>query len=85
MKIEEARVYYESFLSDYPTAGKYWKSYAEHEINEKNYDKAEKIFERCLMHCLNIDLWKCYLSYVKTIKSETKERNEIIDAYNFKF
>ena len=27
-----------------------------------------QLFQRCLMKVLNIDLWKCYLSYVKETK-----------------
>lgn len=28
-----------------------------------------KLFQRCLMKILNIDLWKCYITYVRETKS----------------
>ena len=34
-----------------------------------NYEKVEKLFQRCLIKILNIDLWRCYLQYIKDTKS----------------
>ncbi len=31
-----------------------------------------KLFQRCLMTVLNLDLWKCYISYVKETKSNLR-------------
>lgn len=31
-----------------------------------------KLFQRCLMTVLNLDLWKCYISYVKETKSSLR-------------
>ena len=38
-------------------------------MKSRNYEKVEKLFQRCLMRVLNIDLWKCYLTYVRETKS----------------
>jgi len=38
-------------------------------MKSRNYDKVEKLFQKCLMKVLNIDLWKCYLTYVRETKS----------------
>ena len=38
-------------------------------MKSRNYDKVEKLFQKCLMKILNIDLWKCYLTYVRETKS----------------
>lgn len=84
--IEHARPYYERFFDVYPTAGKYWRMYAEHEMRAKRFDRVEKIFMRCLLSCLNVELWKCYLDYIRTIKDErasVEERDEIQRAYEF--
>ena len=31
-----------------------------------------KLFQRCLMVVLNIDLWKCYITYVRQTKSSLR-------------
>ena len=37
-------------------------------MKARNYERVEKLFQRCLMKVLNIDLWKTYLHYVKDTK-----------------
>ena len=68
MRVEEARPYYERFFVHFPTAGRYWKHYAEHEIKSGNFKRAESIFRKCLTSCLNVELWKSYLSYIESKK-----------------
>lgn len=31
-----------------------------------------KLFQKCLMTVLNLDLWKCYIAYVKETKSSLR-------------
>lgn len=38
-------------------------------MKARNYERVEKLFQRCLVKILNIDLWKLYLTYVKETKS----------------
>ncbi|OWK17900.1 CSTF3 [Cervus elaphus hippelaphus] len=53
-------------------------------IKAKNYDKVEKLFQRCLMKVLHIDLWKCYLSYVRETKGKLPSYKEkMAQAYDF--
>jgi cleavage stimulation factor subunit 3 len=33
----------------FPTSGKFWKSYIEHEMRMRNYERVEKLFQRCLI------------------------------------
>ena len=35
------------------------------EIRARNYERVEKLFQRCLIRVLSIELWKTYLLYVK--------------------
>jgi hypothetical protein len=65
LPINEARPYYIRFLSLFPTAGRYWKFYAEHEVKSGNPKHAETIYTECLHNCLNVELWKSYISYVE--------------------
>ena len=64
-RLEEARPFYERLVTQFPLTGRYWKLYIEHEMKFRNYDKVEKLFQRCLIKILHIELWRCYLNYVK--------------------
>lgn len=66
--MNEVRSLYESVVSIFPTTARYWKVYIEQEMKAKNFDKVEKLFQRCLVKILNIELWKLYLTYVKETK-----------------
>jgi tetratricopeptide (TPR) repeat protein len=78
--ISISRGIYERFLAQFPTAGRYWKYYAEQELAAKNFENVEKIFTRCLLKCPNIELWKCYLNYIQTVK---QHKEQIIEAFEF--
>ncbi|CAG5134130.1 unnamed protein product [Candidula unifasciata] len=83
-KIEDARVIYERLVDQFPNAGKYWKIYIEHELKLKNFERVEKLFQRCLIKVLNIDLWKLYLHYIKETKSTLPSyREKMAQAYDF--
>ncbi|ESO84817.1 hypothetical protein LOTGIDRAFT_236052 [Lottia gigantea] len=83
-KIEDARITYEKLVEQFPNAGKYWKIYIEHELKQKNYERVEKLFQRCLIKVLNIELWKLYLSYIKETKGSLPSyREKMAQAYDF--
>ncbi|KAK6169592.1 hypothetical protein SNE40_020613 [Patella caerulea] len=83
-KIEDGRVLYERLVEQFPNAGKYWKIYIEQELKQKNYERVEKLFQRCLIKVLNIDLWKLYLSYIKETKGTLPSyREKMAQAYDF--
>ncbi|XP_077493007.1 cleavage stimulation factor subunit su(f) isoform X2 [Amblyomma americanum] len=83
-KIEEARPLYEKIVTQFPNAGRYWKIYIEHEMKSRNFERVEKLFQRCLMKVLNIDLWRCYLTYVKETKGTLPTfREKMAQAYDF--
>nr|XP_047143845.1 cleavage stimulation factor subunit 3 isoform X1 [Hydra vulgaris] len=82
--VDQARDMYEKLVTQFPTAGKYWKLYIDQEMKYKNFDRVEKLFQRCLIKILNMDLWKTYLSYVKETKQTlTSFREKMIQAYEF--
>lgn len=83
-KIEDARPYYEKLVTQFPSAGRYWKLYIEHEMKSRNYERVEKLFTRCLVKVLNIDLWRTYLGYVKETKGSLPSyREKMAQAYDF--
>ncbi|XP_051824428.1 cleavage stimulation factor subunit 3-like [Antechinus flavipes] len=82
--IEKARKTYERLVAQFPSSGRFWKLYIEVEVKSKHFDKAEKLFQRCLIKVLHIDLWKCYLSYVRENKSKLPSYKEkMAQAYDF--
>ncbi|XP_019553197.1 protein suppressor of forked [Aedes albopictus] len=82
--INEVRTLYESLVSVFPTTARYWKIYIEQEMKYRNYERVEKLFQRCLVKILNIDLWKLYLTYVKETKAGLSTHKEkLAQAYDF--
>ncbi|XP_069684937.1 protein suppressor of forked isoform X2 [Periplaneta americana] len=82
--IGEMRPLFEKLVATFPSAGRYWKIYIEQEMKARNFEKVEKLFQRCLMKVLNIELWKLYLAYVKETKSTLPTYKEkMAQAYDF--
>jgi len=82
--VDEARETYEQLVQTFPTCGRYWKTYIEQEIRARNYERVEKLFQRCLIRVLSIDLWKTYLLYVKETKASLPTYKEkMAQAYDF--
>ena len=48
-RIQKARKTYEKMVEKFPTCGKFWKQYIEHEMKNGNYENVEKLFKRCLV------------------------------------
>jgi cleavage stimulation factor subunit 3 len=83
-KINDSRDFFEQLITDFPTCGRYWRIYIEQELKGRNFDRVEKLFQRSLMNCLNIELWKCYLNYVRDTKSKMSNYKEkMAQAYDF--
>ena len=40
---------YEEIIQVFPSNGRFWKAYIEHEMKMRNYEKVEKLFQRCLI------------------------------------
>lgn len=82
--VDQVRPFYEKLIVQFPNAGRYWKAYIDHELRGKNYENVEALFERCLIHVLNIDLWKCYVFYVRETKGHLSSfREKMAQAYEF--
>ncbi|KAL0281231.1 UNVERIFIED_CONTAM: hypothetical protein PYX00_002281 [Menopon gallinae] len=82
--IGEMRPFYEQLIAAFPTCGRFWKIYIEQEMKGRNFEKVEKLFQRCLIKILNIDLWRLYLQYVKETKSSLQTYKEkMAQAYDF--
>ncbi|CAH8876113.1 unnamed protein product [Trichobilharzia szidati] len=83
-RIDEARETFERIVAQFPVAGQYWKTYINQELKAKNYEKVEKLFQRCLVKILNIDLWKIYLQYIRETKGKQQSfKEKMAQAYDF--
>ncbi|XP_063836626.1 protein suppressor of forked [Ostrinia nubilalis] len=82
--INDVRSMYEKLIGAFPTTGRFWKIYIEQEMKARNFEKVEKLFQRCLMKILNIELWRLYLNYVKETKCMLPTYKEkMAQAYDF--
>ncbi|GAB2272686.1 Cleavage stimulation factor subunit 77 [Dionaea muscipula] len=85
LKINEAVPIYEQLLITYPTAAKFWKRYVEAQMAVNNDDATKQIFSRCLLSCLQIPLWRCYIRFIRKVneKKGTEGVEETRKAYEF--
>jgi len=75
---------YETFLSIFPTASKYWKFYCRAEIDAGRYDLVEKLFVRCLGRCPDPELWHVYVTYIQRTKAgQPDELTAVTEAYEY--
>eukprot|EP01130_Rhizamoeba_saxonica_P018209 TRINITY_DN9037_c0_g1_i1.p1 TRINITY_DN9037_c0_g1~~TRINITY_DN9037_c0_g1_i1.p1 ORF type:complete len:583 (-),score=141.69 TRINITY_DN9037_c0_g1_i1:47-1795(-) len=81
LPIESVRDIYEESALVFPTSAKFWKQYAEHEIQSGNNENAEKIFQRCLISCPDVELWRSYLVYLIEEKSKKVPNLNIFGAF----
>ncbi|WCJ18367.1 Cleavage stimulation factor subunit 3 [Euphorbia peplus] len=76
---------YEQLLSLYPTAAKFWKQYAEAYMTVNNDDAIKQIFSRCLLNCLQVPLWRCYIRFIRKVndKKGMEGQEETRKAFDF--
>ncbi|CAN4113071.1 unnamed protein product [Withania somnifera] len=85
LPISEAIPIYEQLLSTFPTAAKYWKQYVEAQMAVNNDDATKQIFSRCLLNCLQIPLWRCYIRFIRKVndKRGNEGQEETRKAFDF--
>lgn len=79
--IDDVEPFYEELLKIFPTCGRFWKAYIDHEMKFKRYDKVSKLFQRSLEEVLSIDIYKCYLNYIREAKAS--EPDLIYKAFRY--
>ncbi|KAL3843930.1 hypothetical protein ACJIZ3_001333 [Penstemon smallii] len=76
---------YEQLLSTFPTSAKYWKQYVEAQMAVNNDEATRQIFSRCLLNCLQVPLWRCYIRFIRKIndKKGIEGQEETKKAFDF--
>ncbi|KAF5208186.1 mRNA 3'-end-processing protein rna14 [Thalictrum thalictroides] len=85
LPISDAVPLYEQLLSNFPTAAKYWNQYVEAYMNVNNDEAIRQIFSRCLLYCLQIPLWRCYIRFIRKVneKKGTEGQEETRKTFDF--
>lgn len=81
MNIETVDSFYEELVATFPTCGRFWKAYIDHEMKSRRFDKVAKLFQRTLEEVLTIDIYKSYLNYVQEVKASEPEL--ILKAFRY--
>ncbi|XP_039053919.1 cleavage stimulation factor subunit 77-like isoform X2 [Hibiscus syriacus] len=85
LPITQAAPIYEQLLSIFPTAAKYWRQYVEAQMVVNNDDATRQIFSRCLLNCLHVPLWRCYIRFIRKVndKKGAEGQEETRKAFDF--
>lgn len=89
LPISDAVPIYEQLLATFPTSAKYWKQYVEAYMGVNNDEATRLIFSRCLLNCLQVPLWRCYIRFIRKVndkrgldgQEETKKAFEFMINY----
>lgn len=85
LPITQATPIYEQLLSLYPTSARFWKQYVETQMAVNNDDATKQIFSRCLLTCLQVPLWQCYIRFIRKVydKKGAEGQEETTKAFEF--
>ncbi|CAI8586099.1 unnamed protein product [Vicia faba] len=85
LPIAKATHIYEQLLQLFPTAAKFWKQYVEAQMAVNNDDAVKQIFSRCLLNCLQVPLWQCYIRFIRKVNFQkgAEGQEETIKAFEF--
>ncbi|XP_051131496.1 cleavage stimulation factor subunit 77 isoform X2 [Andrographis paniculata] len=85
LPLSEAVPIYEQLLTTFPTSAKYWKQYVEAYMAANNDEATRQVFSRCLLSCLQVPLWRCYIRFIRKIndKKGVEGQEETKKAFEF--
>ncbi|EPS60767.1 hypothetical protein M569_14035, partial [Genlisea aurea] len=85
LPISDAVPIYERLLAAYPTSSKFWKQYVEAHMAVNNDEATRQIFSRCLLICLHVPLWRCYMHFIRKVndKKGLEGQEETKKAFEF--
>lgn len=68
------REVYENIVAIFPTSCAYWKEYCGFEMDNGDEETIKSLFGKCLLVCLDIDLWSMYVAFIKSVALEDVEQ-----------
>lgn len=80
VRSDVARPYYERLLAQFPTCGRYWIQFAEHEKRDGNLRAAAAVYARALPSLLSLELWRSYVRFVEEVHRDRPDANKRITA-----
>ncbi|KAL1557973.1 Cleavage stimulation factor subunit 77 [Salvia divinorum] len=85
LPMSDAVPIYEHLLATFPTSAKYWKQYVEALMASNNDEATKQVFSRCLLNCLQVPLWRCYIRFIKKVndKKGIEGQEETKKAFEF--
>ncbi|XP_029125440.1 cleavage stimulation factor subunit 77 [Cajanus cajan] len=85
LPVTEATPIFEQLLLLFPTAAKFWRQYVEAHMVVNNDDAVKQIFSRCLLNCLQIPLWRCYIRFIRKVNDRKgiEGQEETRKAFDF--
>ncbi|KAL2335157.1 hypothetical protein Fmac_016370 [Flemingia macrophylla] len=85
LPVAEATPIFEQLLLLFPTAAKFWRQYVEAHMAVNNNDAIKQIFSRCLLNCLQIPLWRCYIRFIRKVNDRKgiEGQEETRKAFDF--
>ena len=84
------REVYENVVTIFPTTCAFWKEYCQFEIENGDEATIKGLFGKCLLMCLDIELWGMYVGYIKSLHDasmflgqggEEKETSKMVEEY----
>jgi len=73
-RVTALREVYENALQVFPTSTSYFREYCEFEIQDGDDASVKALFGRCLLVCLDVDLYGLYVDYIKSVSHDDVEQ-----------
>ena len=73
-RVAALREVYENALQVFPTSTSYFREYCEFEIQDGDDASVKALFGRCLLVCLDVDLYGLYVDYIKSVSHDDVEQ-----------
>uniref|UniRef100_A0AC35TKG6 Suf domain-containing protein n=1 Tax=Rhabditophanes sp. KR3021 TaxID=114890 RepID=A0AC35TKG6_9BILA len=79
--VSSARPFYKKIVIQFPNSALFIRKHIEHELREKCFENVEELFQKHLTSVPDVDLWKCYIYYIKEKERDASTKtSNLMDA-----